>query len=138
IHPRLDTGSNDTGEEARDGGTMLGGIEQGVLALANTQFERPVKLSEGIAPSAGLQNRACQLPGTRLLKRVGSCHKYAPDTIDRAGPRVSGRDSDGGPPPDCVWSSLRAADCGDAPPETSLAGRRGHNSYSAHVGALTG
>src|SRR5262245_6061493 len=37
-----------------------------------------VKLSEGIAPSAGLRNRACQFHGTRLLKRVGFCHKYYP------------------------------------------------------------
>ena len=30
-----------------------------------------VKLSEGIAPSAGLQNRACHFYSTRLLMRVG-------------------------------------------------------------------
>src|SRR2546427_4186953 len=60
-----------------------------------------VKLSEGIAPSAGLQNRACQFPSTRLLKRVGFCHKYHPNVTDLDGPRVAGRDSDGGPPPEC-------------------------------------
>ena len=92
-----------------------------------------VKLSEGIAPSAGLQNRACQLPGTRLLKRDGSCHKYAPGTIDRDGHHVSGRDSDGGPPPDCDRSYLRGADCGDAPLETPLAGRRGHTVHIDRV-----
>jgi hypothetical protein len=37
-----------------------------------------VKLSEGIAPSAGLQNRACHFHSTRLLRRVGLCHKYPP------------------------------------------------------------
>ena len=94
-----------------------------------------VELSEGIAPSAGLQNRACQSPGTRLLKRDGSCHKYAPDTIDRDGHHVSGRDSDGGPPPDCAWSYPRVADYGDALPEPPLAGRRGYNTHSVHVGA---
>jgi len=29
--------------------------------------ESPVELSEGIAPPAGLQNRACHVCGTRLL-----------------------------------------------------------------------
>ena len=40
IHPGLHAGRNDTGEDTRNVGTMLGGIEQGVLALANRQFER--------------------------------------------------------------------------------------------------
>src|SRR5262249_7753812 len=68
----------------------------------SSRLVRVVKLSEGIAPSAGLQNRACQFPSTRLLKRVGFCHKYHPNVIDRDGPRVAGRDSDGGPPPECA------------------------------------
>jgi hypothetical protein len=42
IHPGLHTGGNDAGKDAGDVGTMFGGIEQGVLALANTQFERPL------------------------------------------------------------------------------------------------
>jgi hypothetical protein len=94
---------------------------------------RVVKLSEGIAPSAGLQNRACQFPGTRLLKRVGFYHKYHPNMTDRDGPRVSGRNSDGGPPPDCEWR-YRLADRDDAPRETSLVRRRGHNIHTARVG----
>src|SRR5262245_701416 len=63
--------------------------------------ESPVELSEGIAPPAGLQNRACHFSGTRLLKSVGFCHKYLSGEIALCGLRVSGRDSDGGPPPDC-------------------------------------
>ncbi len=35
-----------------------------------------VELSEGIAPPTGLQNRACHVSGTRLLKGAGSCHEY--------------------------------------------------------------
>jgi len=61
-----------------------------------------VKLSEGLAPSAGLHNRACQFPSTRLLKRVGFCHKDHSKVTDRDGLRVAGRDSDGGPPPECA------------------------------------
>src|SRR4051812_25198477 len=36
----------------------------------------PVELSEGIAPPAGLQNRACHFCGTRLLNSVASGHEY--------------------------------------------------------------
>jgi hypothetical protein len=39
IDPGLHTGGNQTGEETGDGGTRLGGREQGVLALPNEQFE---------------------------------------------------------------------------------------------------
>src|SRR5262245_31949383 len=95
---------------------------------------RVVKLSEGIAPSAGLQNRACQFPSTRLLKRVGFCPKYHPNVIDRDGPRVAGRDSDGGPPPECARRYRFAADCDDGPQETPLVRRRGRNIHTAPVG----
>ena len=40
IDSRLHTGGNDTGKDAGNVGAMLGGIEQGVLALANREFER--------------------------------------------------------------------------------------------------
>src|SRR5262245_29805273 len=93
-----------------------------------------VKLSEGIAPSAGLQNRACQFPSTRLLKRVGFCHKYHPNVIDRDGPRVAGRDSDGGPPPEGARRYRFAAECDDGPQETPLVRRRGRNIHTAPVG----
>ena len=93
-----------------------------------------VKLSEGIAPSAGLQNRACQFPSTRLLKRVGFCHKYHPNVTDLDGPRVAGRDSDGGPPPECERRYRLAAECDDAPRETPLVRRRGRNIHTAPVG----
>ena len=93
-----------------------------------------VKLSEGIAPSAGLQNRACQFPNTQLLKRVGFCHKYHPNAIDPDGPRVAGRDSDGGPPPGCARRYRFAADYDDGPPETPLVRRRGRNIHTAPVG----
>jgi hypothetical protein len=42
IHASLHTGGTDTGEDARNISTMFGGIEQGVLALANPQFESPL------------------------------------------------------------------------------------------------
>ena len=97
-----------------------------------------VKLSEGIAPSAGLQNRACQFPSTRLLKRVGFCPKYHPNVIDRDGPRVAGRDNDGGPPPDCERRYRRVVDCDDAPQETPLVRRRDHNVHTVPVGRAAG
>ena len=59
IYPCLQTGGNDARQQTSDVRPMLRGVEEGVLALANAELERPVKLSEGIAPSAGLQNRAC-------------------------------------------------------------------------------
>ena len=37
------------------------------LAPQHGKAERPVELSEGITPPAGLQNRACLFRGTRLL-----------------------------------------------------------------------
>jgi len=37
------------------------------LAPEHPRTDRPVELSEGIAPPAGLQNRACHVRGTRLL-----------------------------------------------------------------------
>src|SRR5262245_2282445 len=59
-----------------------------------------VELSEGIAPPAGLQNRACHFSGTRLLDRSDSCHEYLVDWSAHVVPRVSGHDSDGERPRD--------------------------------------
>jgi hypothetical protein len=121
------------------GGKKALGVPRGLKALPTLLpltggLVRVVKLSEGIAPSAGLQNRACQFPSTRLLKRVGFCHKYHPNVTDRDGLRGAGRDSDGGPPPDCAKRYRFVAECDDGPQETPLVRRRGRNNHTAPVG----
>src|SRR5262245_21583733 len=92
------------------------------------------ELSERVTPAAGLQNRACRFPSTRLLKRGGFCQKYPPTATDPDDPRVADRDSDGGPPPDCGRSCHRGAACGAAPPETPRVRRRGHSIHTVRVG----
>src|SRR5262249_57975494 len=57
--------------------------------------------SERVAPPAGLQNRACHFCGTRLLSCMVSCHEYLTTWRVREVHRVSGHDSDDGPPPGC-------------------------------------
>jgi hypothetical protein len=63
--------------------------------------QRPVELSEGITPPAGLQNRACHVSGTRLLDRSDSCHEHLVYWSVHVVPRVSGHDSDGERPLNC-------------------------------------
>jgi hypothetical protein len=40
IDPGIQTGGDQTGEDTGDVGTVLGGIEQGVLPLPNEEFQR--------------------------------------------------------------------------------------------------
>jgi hypothetical protein len=43
IHARLQTGGNHTGQDTGNVRTMFGGIEQGVLTLANAEFQRALR-----------------------------------------------------------------------------------------------